>query len=44
MFDPNRLNRVHVATVHHKNNNFYIILSDNTEGEWNYWITLTEKE
>lgn len=44
MKDPNRLNRVHVVNVRMKDNKFIVILSDNSEVDWNMWIRLSQQE
>jgi hypothetical protein len=44
MRDPNRLNRVHVVNVRAKGDRFYVILSDSSVVEWEYWIAMTHEE
>jgi len=41
-FDKNRKNRIHVINVRFKNNKYFIVLSDETEINWDYWISLCE--
>jgi len=43
-FDENRKNRIHVINVRFKNNKYFIVLSDETEIDWDYWISLSKKE
>jgi hypothetical protein len=44
MIDPNREKRVHVKNVRLKNNKYVVVLSDDSEVDWDIWITMTQYE